>query len=108
MHPWNAAQLAAFLDWSAEHGPEMHAAWTVLAMTGMRRGECLALRWRDIDLDAGTVSVRRSAGVIRNKGEGATVGEGDTKSGKARVVDLDAGTVTVLRAHRRARGAMAL
>jgi integrase len=77
-------------------------------MTGMRCGEALALRWRDVDLDAGTVSVRRSAGVVRVKGEGATVAEGDTKSGKPRVIDIDATTVAVLRAHRRERGAMAL
>jgi integrase len=58
MRPWDAAQLAAFLGWSAGHS-QHHAAWTLLAMTGMRRGEALALRWRDVDLDAGTVSVRR-------------------------------------------------
>ena len=74
----------------------------------MRRGEALALRWRDVDLDAGTLSVRRSAGMIRNAGEGAEVTEGDTKSGKPRVVDLGPATVAVLRAHRKARGAMAL
>jgi integrase len=68
MHPWDAAQLAAFLGWSAGHS-QHHAAWTLLAMTGMRRGEALALRWRDVDLDAGTLSVRRSAGVVRVKGE---------------------------------------
>jgi integrase len=61
-----------------------------------------------VDLDAGTVSVRRSAGMIRVAGESAEVTEGDTKSGKPRVVDIDAATVTVLRAHRKARGAMAL
>jgi integrase len=108
IHPWNAAQLAAFLAWAAEHSKQLHPAWTMLAMTGMRRGECLALRWRDIDLDAGTVSVRRSAGVIRIKGEGAEITEGLTKSGKARVIDLDAATLAVLRSHRRARGGMAL
>jgi integrase len=107
MHPWDAAQLAAFLGWSAEKS-QLHAAWTLLAMTGMRRGEALALRWRDVDLDAATVSVRRSAGVVRVKGEGAEIAEGGTKSGKPRVIDLDAATVAVLRAHRKARGGMAL
>jgi integrase len=43
-----------------------------------------------------------------SRGEGAAIAEGDTKSGKARVVDIDPGTVNVLRAHRRARGSMAL
>jgi hypothetical protein len=36
----------------------------------------LALRWRDIDLDAATITIRRSAGVVRVKGEGAQVKEG--------------------------------
>jgi integrase len=74
----------------------------------MRRGEALALRWRDVDLDAGTVSVRRSAGMVRNAGEGAEVHEGDTKSGKPRVVDLEDDAAGVLRAHRKLRGSMAL
>jgi integrase len=107
MHSWTAGQLARFLAWSGEHS-QLHAAWHVLAMTGMRRGELLALRWRDLDLDAATASVRRSAGVVRVKGQGATIAEGPTKSGKPRVIDLDAATVVQLRAHRRERGAMAL
>jgi integrase len=61
-----------------------------------------------MDLDAATVSIRRSAGMVRVAGESAEVTEGDTKSGKPRVVDIDAATVAVLRAHRKARGGMAL
>ena len=108
MHPWTAGQLAAFLGWAREHAPAGFPLWHVLAFTGMRRGEALALRWRDVDLDAAAVRIRRSAGMIRNAGEGAGVVEGDTKSGKARVVDLDGPTVAVLRAHKRERGALAL
>lgn len=74
----------------------------------MRRGEALALRWRNVDLDGATVSVRRSTGMVRTAGEGAAMVEGDTKSGKPRVVDLDAATVAVLSTLRRARGVMAL
>jgi integrase len=32
------------------------------AMTGMRRGECVALRWQDVDWTAGLIRVRRSYG----------------------------------------------
>ena len=53
-----------------------YALWHVLAMTGMRRGEALALRWRDVDLDAATVSVRRSAGMVRVAGRGRGGGRG--------------------------------
>jgi integrase len=107
MKCWSSAQLAAFLAWSAEHS-QHHPLWYALAHTGMRRGEALAARWRDVNLDAGTLSIRRSAGMVRMAGESAEVVEGDTKSGKPRVVDLDADTVAVLRAHRKARGAMHL
>ena len=74
----------------------------------MRRGELLALRWRDVDLDAATVSVRRSVGIVRPKGQKGILREGPTKTCKPRVVDVDPGTVVVLRAYRRERGSMAL
>jgi integrase len=74
MHPWTAGQLAAFLAWAREHA-DNHALWHTLAMTGARRREALALRWRDIGLDAATVSFRRSAGILRNAGQGAAVVE---------------------------------
>lgn len=107
MHPWTAGQLAAFLGWAREHADNF-ALWHVLAHTGMRRGEALALRWRDVDLEAATLRVRRSAGMVRVAGEGAGVVEGDTKSGKPRLIDLDAPTVAVLRIRRRERGVAAL
>jgi integrase len=107
MHPWDAGQLAAFLAW-AEENSQNWVLWNTLAMTGMRRGEALALRWRDVDLDAATVRVRRSAGMVRVAGESADVVEGDTKSGKPRVVDLDGQAAAVLRAWKRERGTMHL
>lgn len=107
MKVWTTGQLAAFLNGSADHS-QFHAAWHLLAHTGMRRGELLALRWRDIDLDAGTVSVLRSAGLVRVKGQGGVITEGQTKTGRPRVVDLDDATVSLLKAHRRDRGRLVL
>ena len=107
MHPWTAEQLRTFLDWSRDHSVN-HALWYVLAYTGMRRGELLALRWRDIDLDAGTISVRRSVGVIKQKGQARQIREGDTKTAWPRVVDIDPATVAILRAWKRERGSLAL
>jgi len=107
MHPWSAEQLRAFLGWAREHS-DLYAAWYVLAKTGMRRGELLALRWRDIDLDAGTIRVRRSVGVVKTFGEPEEIDEGPTKTNTPRVIDVAPRTVAVLRAWKRARGAMAL
>src|SRR3712207_1010408 len=74
----------------------------------MRRGEALALRWRDVDLDAGRLAVRRSVGVVKDKGAGERLVEGPTKTGQSRVVDLDTGTVAALRAYRAVRGGLTL
>jgi integrase len=41
-------------------GPTEYALYTVAAMTGLRQGELVALRWRDIDWTAGVVRVRRT------------------------------------------------
>jgi integrase len=36
-------------------------AWIIALSLGLRRGEVLGLRWQDVDLDAETLAVRRSA-----------------------------------------------
>jgi integrase len=107
MQCWSAAQLAAFLGWARENTSN-HPLWFTLAMTGMRRGEALAVRWKDFSPDDATLAVRRSAGMVRTKGEGAEMVESDTKTSKPRVVDLDPGTVEVLRTWKRERGSLAL
>lgn len=108
IHPWSGPQLATFLNWARETNPALLPAWWVLAYTGMRRGELLALQWRDVDLDAGRISVRRSVGVVKVEGAGKQLLEGPTKGKRARVIDLDPGTVDVLRKWRRERGTLAL
>jgi integrase len=98
MHPWTAEQLRAFLDWSQRTEDADYPAWLLLAMTGMRRGEALAVQWRDVEASA--VAVRRAAKLIKVKGEGERLIVGRPKSGKSRVIDLDPQTLAVLRAHR--------
>ena len=55
MTTWTADQVRAFLDHTAEH--RLHATFVLLATTGMRRGECLDLRWSDVDWTTGRVSI---------------------------------------------------
>lgn len=69
--------------------------WLVMT-TGMRRAEVAALRWRDVDLGAEVVEIRRS--YVRTEGEGV---EKDTKTHQMRRLALDSETVTLLRGHKK-------
>jgi integrase len=65
-----------------------------LALTGLRRGEIAGLKWSDIDLDNGTLSVVRG----RVQAGAGVVVEGDPKTRSSRrTLPLDAGLVVVLR-----------
>jgi integrase len=108
MQAWTASELSRFLGWADAEDRDLAMGWRLLAATGMRRGEALALRWRDVDLDAGRLAVRRSVGVVKAKGAGERLVEGPTKTGQSRVVDLDAGTAAALRSYRAARGLLTL
>lgn len=92
---WTAEQLRSFLD-HVKHD-RLFAAWRLLASTGMRRGEALGLRWDNVDLEAGRVSVRDTLISVNYE-----VLQGDAKTQKGvRVIDLDDTTVASLKSHRR-------
>lgn len=67
-------------------------------MTGMRRGEVLGLRWRDVDLDRSRVAVRNAIVSVAYE-----VLESSPKSHQARVIDLDPETAALLGRHREAQ-----
>jgi integrase len=108
MHPWTVEELRAFLGQRAQAGDELLIAWSLLASTGMRRGEALGLRWADVDVDGSRLSVRRSATVVKRKGEGEEIIVGPPKSGRPRTIDLDPGTLAALKAHKAAMGTLSL
>ena len=95
---WDAATLRTFLSRSRESGDRLHALWVLLATTGMRRGEAIGLRWKDVDLDKGRLSVVQTITQTRSK---VMIGEPKTSSGR-RSIALDDATVGVLRDHRKA------
>jgi integrase len=57
----DAAGLRSLVD--AANGQFARTLLATAALTGMRRGELLALRWRDVDYTNGRVWVRRSVGL---------------------------------------------
>lgn len=90
---WDATQIRAVLAQAS--GDLLMHAWYLLALTtGMRPGELRALRWEDIDLDRGVVTVRRS--MTRDARFRQVVGS-TTKTGRARSVAIPDVTATALR-----------
>jgi integrase len=59
-----AADLPKLLNAAETFGNDMLSAICLAATTGARRGEIAGLRWSDVNLDAGTVSVARQAVVV--------------------------------------------
>ena len=89
-------QARAFLTATAEH--PSHALYVLAITTGMRAGELLGLKWEDIDLDAGRLSVQRAL-QQQNGGKGLVFVTPKTAKSR-RVIELGERAVTALRAHR--------
>lgn len=93
---WTPEELAGWLTAVADD--ELASLWRLAALSGMRRGEVCALRWADLDLETGRITVRRQLGVVDGK---LVFSERPKSDHGRRSVDLGAETVRILRAHRR-------
>jgi integrase len=82
------------LDYTRRHEPNLYLWLRLAVVTGARRGEILAVRWQDVNLDAGRVTISGSIDKMAG-GERRT-----TKTDETRTIHLDAGTVDLLRAAR--------
>ena len=89
---WDASQAARFLDFVDDH--PWRALWHLAVGTGARRGELLGLRWREVDLDAGNVSISRGLSFV--EGVPRLLG---TKTSRRRVVSIGASVIDALRRH---------
>jgi integrase len=89
--PPTVEQAARIIEAAWAEDPSWGTLVWLVMVTGVRRAELLAMRWNRIDLDAGTMSIRRN-----------WVGgqEKDTKTHQMRRISLDAATVEVLAEHR--------
>jgi len=87
---WDRNNLAAFV--ASTTADEYHAIWRLVAVTGMRRGELLGVRWSDIDLLAGTVRIEQSR---VSDGRQIITSTPKTRAGR-RSLAIDAGTVDAL------------
>jgi len=91
---WTAAQTATFLRSIQDH--RMYAAYHLIALRGLRRGEAAGLRWCDVDLDGKTAVISQQ---LQQYDGHLTVCPPKTPH-SVRTIALDHTTVAALRAHR--------
>lgn len=82
----------------------LFAAVLLASNAGLRRGEALALRWADIDFEAGVLHVRRA---LQRSREGLSFGEPKTNASRRRL-SLDHETLAQLTAYRARQTARSL
>ena len=89
-------QVRAIIAAADQKDPTIAALLFVGALTGARRGELCALRWSDLDWNAGVLTIARSVYELR----GGIWGEKATKRHQVRRLSLDEVGLEVLRRHR--------
>ncbi|HEY3924271.1 MAG TPA: tyrosine-type recombinase/integrase [Acidothermaceae bacterium] len=106
--PLSHAEAAKILATAGED--PLRALWLVMLGLGLRRGEALALRWENVDLDAGTVKIvgslqrlRGERDAVTGRRRGALVEVTPKTEHSAATMALPALLVEVLREHRRAQ-----
>jgi integrase len=94
LKPPDPDQVVRLFRLAQESHSELATFILLAASSGARRGELLALRWSDIELDRERMSIER--GIVRVGGD---LIEQGTKTHQSRRISLDAGTVSALEAH---------
>nr|WP_275587268.1 site-specific integrase [Micromonospora terminaliae] len=64
---WSSDEARKFLESArADEGP-LYAAYALVLVTGLRKGEALGLTWEDVDLDAGELTIGRQLQRVRGQ-----------------------------------------
>jgi integrase len=93
MRTWAADQVRQFL--AHVRNDRYFMAWYLAATTGLRRGELLGLKWRDVDLEGGRLQIRQTLVATGNR---IYWSEPKTK-GSRRMVAIPEDAVLLLRGH---------
>jgi integrase len=94
IRPLNGEQVQALFEAARED--RLEALYVAAVTAGLRRGELQGLKWEDLDLEGGTLQVRRTLSEPR----GGYIFEAP-KSGKGRNIRLTQRATAALRDHRR-------
>ena len=102
IEPLDAAQARRLLDAARETGDRYEALYVLCLACGLRQGEALGLKWSDIDLEAGTLRVRRQLQRVRRDSDrSGTLEFSEPKNASRRAVGLPPRAVRALRDHRK-------
>lgn len=96
IRPPSPAQVAVLLEWTRLHKPPLFCFLRVAVSTGARRSQLLAIRWCDVDWEAGALAFTRGL-VVGPKGLELRA----TKTHRTYRVELDPETLDALTEHRR-------
>ena len=95
MKPPSPDDVVRLFRFAQTSDPDLATFVMLAASSGARRGELIALRWKDVDLDRGTVSVERGVVLV----QGRLIEQG-TKTHQSRRISLDVTTQENLSLHR--------
>lgn len=91
---WTIAETKALLKWNeCVYNDDLHVLWRLLAMTGLRRGEGVALQWKDIDFANSKLKFVRAADSAKSKATKST------KTYRQRSLDIHPETLAYLEGH---------
>lgn len=93
MKVWDIDEIRAFLKIASKD--RLYPAFHLAITTGMRRGEILGLRWKDVDLDKGILYVRQTLSK-----DGKRFLSGAKTESSVRSIKLSNETIAVLRKHK--------
>ena len=100
--PWTDAEVRVFL--SSLTGQRLHAVM-LLSLLGLRPAETCGLRWSDIDLDAGTLTVETTRTLVATDDGMVVVEKGPKSASGRRSLPLPAQVTSALKAFRAAQAA---
>ena len=93
IRPLTAEQVKAFF--AIERDDRLEALYVLAVHTGLRQGELLGLKWDDVDLEAGTLQVRRTLTTAK----GGPVLTAPKTKGSRRTVKLSQTALEALKSH---------
>jgi integrase len=95
MHPLTPEQAKLLLQVAHEAGDRLEALYVLAINTGLRQGELLGLKWDDVDLEDGSLQVRRTLTITKS----GTIFTSPKTAGSRRSVKLTSKAIEALKHH---------